>query len=392
MKILLTTESYYPNIDGGAIAQRNLALELAKYGHDVRIIAPGDSFKNKIEEDQGTKIYRVKGLKFPLYMKSTYNFAPFPFFRVRKILKEFKPDVLQVCSPYPISVCTMAWARKYNIPVVGAIHILPGNMLSAFYRLKSYEKFEKYAWKYLVFFYNLVDYATVPTKTGGDMYKKRGFKNRIRAISNGIDTLKYNPNNNGQYLKKKFNLPNKKIVLYTGRINEEKNMEVLINAIPYVLKKIDAHFLICGGGGDYRLSLMEMAKEIGVFKNTTFPGFIDWKDYPNVYDLADVFVLTGESELQSLVTLEAVASGLPVVVVDEGATHELAENDNGLVFKSKDSKQMAECIVKILSDDKLRLKMSKNSLNLVKKHSMESVVRSYEEVYRKAIEIQKKKK
>jgi len=53
---------------------------------------------------------------------------------------------------------------------------------------------------------------------------------------------------------------------------------------------------------------------------------------------------------------------------------------------------MAECIVKILSDDKLRLKMSKNSLNLVKKHSMESVVRSYEEVYRKAIEIQKKKK
>ena len=102
-----------------------------------------------------------------------------------------------------------------------------------------------------------------------------------------------------------------------------------------------------------------------------------------------MFVLPGESELQSLVTLEAVASGLPVVVVDEGAAHELAGNDNGLVFKSKDSKKMADCIIKILSDDKLRKKMSKNSMDLVKNHSMKSVIKQYEKVYQKSINIYK---
>jgi len=389
MKILFTTESYYPNIDGGAIAQRNLANELTKYGHDLRVIAPGDSFKNKKEVDKGTTIYRARSLTFPFYMKSSYNFSPFPFFRVGKIIKKFKPDIIQVCSPYPTSISAMIWARKFKIPVLGAIHILPGNILSPFYRFKMYELIKKYTWKYLIYFYNKVDWTTVPTETGAKMYKDKGLENNITPISNGIDTTIFKPSNDGKYLKKKFKLPNKKIVLYAGRINEEKNMDVLIKAIPHVLEKKDVHFLICGGGGSYRTKIIEMTKELNVFDNATFPGFIDWKDYPNIYDLGDVFVLPGESELQSLVTLEAVASGLPVVVVDEGATHELAGNNNGLVFKSKNSKQLANSILKILSDDRLRKKMSKNSLELVKKHSMESVVKQYEEVYQKVINMKK---
>jgi hypothetical protein len=59
MKILLATESYYPNIDGGAIAQHNLVLELRKRGHEVCVIAPSYSYKNTIEKEEGTTIYRT---------------------------------------------------------------------------------------------------------------------------------------------------------------------------------------------------------------------------------------------------------------------------------------------------------------------------------------------
>jgi len=385
MKILLATESYYPNIDGGAIAQYNLVNELSKKGHDVRVIAPGGSLKNDIEKQNQVTVYRTRGIRLPLYMDGRYHFSPFPIFKVKKIIKEFKPDIVDVCSPYPISVSTHICARKQKIPVVGSIHVLPGNMITPFLRLKNLQKIENFFWKYLVTYFNRVDWATIPTKTGADMFIEKGLKTDITPISNGLNTEVFNPKNDGEYLKKRFNLPKKKIVLFAGRINEEKNLDVLIKAIPHVIKKIDVHFLLVGGGGEYKQWLINLGKNLGVEKNFTFTDFLDWGDYPNVYSIADLFAIPSESELQSIVTLEAIATGLPVVVVDKGALPELASNNNGLVFKSKNSVDMAECIVKILSNEKLRKQMGKNSLELIKKHTIKSVAEQYEKTYEKII-------
>ena len=90
MRILLATESYYPNIDGGAVAQHHLAKKLAEYGHEVRVIAPGLTFKNNLEQDDSTTIFRTKGLTLPLYMNNRYHFSPSPIFQVEKIIKTLK--------------------------------------------------------------------------------------------------------------------------------------------------------------------------------------------------------------------------------------------------------------------------------------------------------------
>jgi 1,2-diacylglycerol 3-alpha-glucosyltransferase len=94
-----------------------------------------------------------------------------------------------------------------------------------------------------------------------------------------------------------------------------------------------------------------------------------------------VFVMPAESELQSIVTLEAIASGVPPVVVNKGAVPELASSGNGLMFEPKDSTQLAANIVTILSDSKLRSTMKKKSLQLSKKHSLSYVGSQYEQVY-----------
>jgi len=386
MKILLATESYYPNIDGGAIAQHNLVLELRKRGHEVCVIAPGYSHKKTVEKEDGTTIYRTKGIKLPLYMNGRYHFSLFPYFQVKKIIKNFKPDIVNICSPYPIGISTYICARRQNIPVVGSIHILPGNMITPFHKLKNQERIENYSWKYLIYFFNLVDWATIPTKTGADTYINRGLKTNITPISNGLKTEIFNPKNKGEYLRKKFKLPKKNIVLYTGRINEEKNLDVLINAIPHVLKEVDAHFLIVGSGGDYKQFLINLAKEINVDDKTTFTDFLEWEDYPNIYSIADVFAMPSEAELQSIVTMEAVASGLPIVVVNKGALHELASMNNGLVFQAKNSKKMAKCIIKILTNDSLKKEMSKKSLELIKEHTIESIASRFEELYIKVLD------
>ena len=128
-----------------------------------------------------------------------------------------------------------------------------------------------------------------------------------------------------------------------------------------------------------------MTKELKVSKNTTFIDFLDWKDYPNIYSLADLFIMPAESELQSIVTLEAIASGLPVIVVNKGAVPELVSQGNGFLFEPKKSKQLADHIIKILSDKKLKNTMSQKSLDFIKKHSMNAVGNQYEKVYENLI-------
>ncbi len=386
MKILLATESYYPNIDGGAIAQRNLANELTKRGHDLRVIAPGSTFKNTTEQDKNTKIYRTRAVTLPIYMGGSYTFSPLPFFKVGKIIKEFNPDIVHICNGFQVCISSLIWARKLKIPVMGSIHLLPENMIISLSKLnKTYDYIKELTWRYLIFYFNLVDIAAIPTKTGAEMYKKRGLKIKIYPISNGLKTERFSPKNKGDYLRKKFNLPDKKIVLYTGRINEEKNLDVLIKSIPHVVKEVDAHYLIVGGGGEYTKILEKLAKDLGVYENITFTGFIDWEDYPNIFSIADVFALPAESELQNIPTLEAAASGLPVVVVDKGAPSELASNDNGFIFKHQDSEQMGGYITKILKDDKLREEMGKKGIELAQKHSLDHVAYQYEQLYKKLL-------
>ena len=390
MKILFTTESYYPIIDGGAIAQHRIVHELVKKGHDVRVIAPGFSFKNSAEEDNGSQIYRTRGITLPFYMNNKYYFSPFPYPYVKHIIATFKPDIINVCSPYPISISALAYAKKHHIPIVGSIHILPENILAPFLHSMFYKTIRKYTWSYLIYFYNLVDWATIPTQTGANLYKEKGLKTMTTPISNGVDTTMFKPGNNGEYLRKKIGLPKGNIVLYTGRINQEKNLDVLVHAIPLVLQKLDAHFLFCGSGG-FKQEIMKLTRDLQVTEHTTFIDFLDWNDYPNIYALADMFVMPAEAELQSIVTMEAIASGLPIVVVNKGAVPELACYNNGFLFEPRDSTQLAQNIVTILADKNLKTTMSKNSRELAKQHTLEHVGSQYEHVYTMVLEQKKKK-
>jgi len=391
MKILLATESYYPNIDGGAIAQYKLMNELKKRGHEIYVIAPSTSFRGRVEHDDGITVFRTAAIPLPFYMNTRYRFSPFPLFKTRSIIKKIRPDIIHICSPYFIGSCSYLWARKNQIPVISSIHLLPENTLSPLFSSKYYKAFEERIWNYFVYFFSLADLVTIPTETGANIYKKRGLKKKITPISNGVDTEVFNPNNDGEYLRKKFNLPEKNIVMCAGRITAEKNLEVLVKAIPHVIKEIDAHFLFVGSGGEYKQKIVSLAEELDVSKYTTFTDFLDWKDYPNIYTIADVFAIPSESELQSIVTLEAAASGLPLVVVNKGALPELTSCGNGFVFEPKNSEQMAEKIVKILSDQKLKKQMKERSLELVKKHSLQSVAAEYEKAYKNAIKVYGKK-
>jgi glycosyltransferase involved in cell wall biosynthesis len=384
MRILMASESYYPNIDGGAVARRNLARRLKDRGHEVAVVAPGFYNRNYEEELDGIRVFRPKGRTLPVY--SDYKFSAFPLREVKRIINEFEPDVIDLNSPYQIGMSALACGKKKKIPVIGTIHVQPENMLMSVHNTKFLFTFlEKVAWFYIINFFNRCDYVTSPTPTAVNMFRNHGLKTEARAISSGIDLSLFKSENNGEYLKEKYSIPDKPIVLYTGRISGEKRLDVLINAIPLVLDAYDAYFVICGEGRE-RKNIEALVNRLGLSENVTFTGFLPNKEFPDIYSIADIFAIPSESELQSIVTMEACASGLPIVAAGKDALPELVQNpENGLLFTPGDSVGLSGKIVELLSDDDLRKRMGENSRKLIQKHTLENTISQFEELYKEAI-------
>ncbi|MEE9150981.1 MAG: glycosyltransferase [Thermoplasmata archaeon] len=391
MRILLATESYYPNIDGGAIARRNLANCMKERGHEVGVIAPGFKPENYEEELDGIRIFRVSGRTLPIY--PDYKFCVFPLREVKRIINEFKPDVIDLNTPYQIGISALACAKKRGIPAIGTIHVQPENMLMAIERAKIlFKLLEKMAWFYIINFFNRCDYVTSPTQTAINMLRRNGLKTKAWPISSGIDLNVFNPTNDSHFLRERFAIPNKPVVLYTGRISGEKRLDVFVRAMPHVFDAVDAHFVICGSGRE-KENIEKLVKKLGVSENITFTGFLPPEEFPGIYGIADLFAIPSESELQSIVTMEALASGLPVVASNKDALPELVKNpENGLLFKPGDSKELAEKIIEIITDDDLRMRMGQASLKIVQQHSIENTISQFESLYREAIDTFKNKR
>ncbi|MEK6645191.1 MAG: glycosyltransferase [Candidatus Firestonebacteria bacterium] len=384
MKIMLASESYYPNVDGGAVAEHNLARGLAKLGHQVYIIAPGNRWEDYTDMDEGTTIFRQKACT--MFFLPNYKATIWPYKNISKIMNEIKPDILHLHNPYPIGTCSMLVAKKLKIPVVGSNHLLPENLFMFISKLRfMYNIFRDLGWKALVKFYNKCNYVISPTQTAINLLLDHGLKTQSGPMSNGINLSVFKPGVADSEFKKKYNIPEKPVVLYTGRLSGEKCLEVLMNAVPLVLKKIDACFVFAGEGGELN-TLKSLAESLGVSKNVVFIGFMSKGDFPILYRAADLFAIPSIAELQSIVTMEAMATGLPAVAANKYALPELVHNgENGYLFEPGNSPELADKICKILSDKQLKEKMGKESLEIIKIHELDNVVRQFEAIYLKFV-------
>jgi len=232
----------------------------------------------------------------------------------------------------------------------------------------------------------MVDTVTTPTKTAAALIKNLGLKKEVIPISCGIDLKRFNLKHNGEHLKKRYKIPNNKLImLFVGRLEKEKRIDVVIDAFFQILKSVDAH-LVLAGIGKLQNKLEAQAEKLGIRKNVTFTEFVPDADLQDLYHTADLFVIAGIAELQSLVTMEAMASGLPVVAVDAMALPELVhDSENGYLFPDGDSKILAERATKILLDKKLRDNMSQKSLEIIHAHDADKIADRYEAIYKETI-------
>lgn len=361
---------------------------MVQNGHKVFVIAPSPKLVPYEEVIDGIKIFRLSSKVNP--WRKGYYISKWPRKKVNQIIQKIKPNVIHLQDPALISLACLLEARKLKIPVVVTNHFSLGYTISYLPALKIiHPLFLKVLRTYLGWFYSRADLLTCPTKTVAENFLKAHLKTRVEVISNGIDLSRFMPYYGDTLaIKQRFKiLGDLPIVLFVGRLDVDKDIQTLIKAIPFVLKKSKAHFVIVGEGKE-KNSLKEMVKKLKISKNVTFINFIphNEKILPEIYQTSTLFVNPCPLETQSIVVLEAQATGLPVVLANAGALPELVEEGvNGLLFESGNEIDLSEKINQILKDKTKARKMGENSLKKLEAHLVDTTHKRFEKNYLKLV-------
>jgi glycosyltransferase involved in cell wall biosynthesis len=189
---------------------------------------------------------------------------------------------------------------------------------------------------------------------------------KVRIVPNGVDTEKFKPNENPQAVRKQFGLGNEPIVLFVGSLIQRKGLPFLVEAAKKIVEKQpDTRFLIVGKG-PLKQQLTASIEAANLSGSFNFLGNVKNEMLPNVYNCADVFVLPSIQEGQGIVLLEAQASGKPVVAFDIGGVDEAVRNaETGLLVKRGSNEELADALLRLLSDKALIEKMGANGRKFV---------------------------
>jgi 1,2-diacylglycerol 3-alpha-glucosyltransferase len=388
LKVLIATDTYYPDVNGAAYFTYRLATLLAKRGHSIAVVCPSRSFRNTVSNDNGVTVFGVRSINLGFIVAHDWRISPlFISHIIRGPMGEFSPDIVHIQNHFLIGRRVMDVAKKLGIPVVGTNHFMPENMTHFLHLPGAAETdLQEFAWRDCAKIFERLDFTTTPTETAAELLRRAGFDKEVVPVSCGIDLEKFNPANDGSYLRQAFRIPvGRLVLLYVGRLDKEKRIDTILRALPDILRTGDVHFVVAGIGIE-RHGLEELAGKLGIQDVVTFTGFVPDKDLPNIYRIADLFVIAGIAELQSIVTMEAMASGLPVVAVNAMALPELVhDGENGYLFSDGDSQMIAEKVIAILTNRHMREQMSRKSLEIIKNHDINKTVEKYEAIYEEVI-------
>jgi glycosyltransferase involved in cell wall biosynthesis len=194
---------------------------------------------------------------------------------------------------------------------------------------------------------------------------------KLIMIPNGVDAEVFTrmEQEDLSSFRNKFALPEEKIVLLVGRLVYEKGVHVLVNAVPKVLEKVNAKFIIVGNGY-MKEQLSNIVKNIGLAHKVHFTGFVDDETLRKLQKCADVSVVPSLFEPFGIVALEAMAAKSPVVVSDTGGLAEIVEHDvTGVKVYANNPDSLAWGITKVLLDE--------NFANLIKANAYKKVQEKY---------------
>lgn len=379
LKILIAADTYPPDVNGAAQFCRRLAQGMSGRGHEVHVLAArnnkGPSFTEVRPE---AHVHRLRS--HAIFTHPTYRLClPWEITgEIKALFDKVQPDVVHIQCHYMIGKAAIEEATRRGIRVIATNHFMPEN-LNPFLPFPDWflKIVAKNSWRDMGKIMGKAAVVTTPTPLAAKAMRDHAFLHEVMPLSNGIDAAAYEKKPGEKVEKNDY-----PTVLFAGRIAEEKNIDVLIDAVSKTDPALNIHLEIVGGG-EVRPALEAQVERLGLGGRVKFLGMIPDEELREAYLRADLFVMPGTAELQSLVTLEAMSASTPVLLADAMALpHLVDEGVNGHLFTPGDSSQLAGQMEEFFrTSHQKRSAMGRASRKMVEPHSIASTHGVFEKLY-----------
>jgi len=351
-KIALFTDTL-DEINGVAMTIKRLISTAQNRGVELTVITSGSSGESVMA---GVKKFKSVGdFVLPEYPELKLDFPP--ILDVMDYVEREGFTRIHVSTPGTVGLLGLLIARLMDIPVVGTYHTdIPQYVLS----LTNDEFLEKAAWNYMIWFYGQMEEVMVPSIGTRDQLMSRGLPTeKMQPLPRWVDTEIYSPElRNPTFWKSRGLGLGSAVLLYVGRVSREKGLDVLVRSFRELVDSGNGVALAVIGDGPYR---EEMEAELSGYP-VLFTGYLSGNQLQTGYASADLFVFPSATDTFGNVVLEAQASGLPVIVSDEGGPRELMlDGDTGLVFKAGNAAELSAAIRGVVSDRDTMVQMGRNA-------------------------------
>lgn len=380
LRIGLFTDTYAPQVNGVSVSLQLISKGLREAGHQVTIFAP----RFPGYHDDQPSVFRVPSLKYlnkpPIYVavlgtpRTTWSLTR----------KQF--DVLHAHSPLTIGVLAYFTASTKNLPLIYTYHTSITDYTHYLKVIGGTGLIRRAARWFSTTTTNLGDQVVVPSPKFMRLLLEQKVRKPIHIIPNGIDLSHFKQAKSPGSLRARLGIkPDAPLLLSVGRIDPEKRLDFLIDAFVLLADKFPQARLVFAGDGGARKHLEEKAASTRVQERIHFLGMVDRTGLPDVLHDATVFLSASTTEVHPISVIEAIASGLPIVAVqDEAFEGMVQEGENGHMTPL-DVNAFGQAISNLLTDPAKLERFGKRSLELSRKFSIEGQVQALENLYIEAI-------
>lgn len=379
LRVLIGCDTFGPDVNGAAKFAERLAAGLVERGHDVHIVAPSPTGKpmtrTEVHEGQPMTVHRLRSWRWIFHDWLRFALPWEIRSQSAKILDRVKPDVVHFQSHIMVGNGLSAEALKRGIRLVGTNHFMPENLVDFIPLPHGLENWlTRRLWLAAAKIFSRAESVTTPTRRAADFLEENTHLTDVHAISCGINAHHYTPNFNTEVCNR---------IVFVGRVTGEKKIDVLIRAVARLSPELDAHLEIVGGG-DLLSAHRSLASQLGISDRVHFTGYASDEDLRASLSRAKVFAMPSIAELQSIATMEAMATALPIVGANAMALpHLIHDGENGYLFEPNNVDDLVEKLTHVFTMPTAQLEaMKHSSLKFIRGHDITRTLDTFEALYR----------
>ena len=401
LTVCMFSNLFAPIVSGSSTQTEGLSRELSKGGHQVIVITAQTSGKhNHYEVSEGVHIYRLPAISLPRMRISfnfpwlSYTFTPANIKRVHRILHKHQPDVLHLHNHmFDLALIAILMRRHIKKPLVLTIHTIVKHSLARYNLLLA--PFDRIFLNHLVI--QKADTIINPDRNTQRYVVERFGRRDSVIVPYGITLPQVTDDSTVEYIRSKYHLLGKQVILSLGHVHDIRNRKDLIEAMPYILRQVPNAVLFVVGSISTQEPIQRV-KRLGLQNSVIFSDYVPHSQIPAFLELADMEVHwlnqdSMENTSLGIASLEAMWAGKVVLAAANERTYGdgvLKDGENIILVKPGNSQKVAEVIVHLLEEKEKRVAIGAKARQTIMKHfSWESVCTQTIEVYQEAIRRQR---